>query len=429
MGKGLVLATLYAFLFVPLIQELTHFKTYEGKLNGAFVEEKDISFDWPAWFSADYQAQKDKYVKENFGFHNYYVRLICQVNFNLFKKAHVVYVVVGKDNYLYETAYIDSYYGRDFVGKEKITSQLEKLKRVQDTLEKSNKLLLIVYAAGKASFYPEYIPDDYKTIPGLSNYTYYVQKSKELKLNHIDFNDYFKSQKHKSKYALYPQYGIHWSDYASIIAFDSLTKYVETKTKVNLPDLQISSVEVSDSLRNTDNDALQSLNLLFEPPTFKMAYPNWVVKYDSTKHRKPKLLVISDSFWWYIYSTGAPDNVFGPSQFWYYNHEIYPESFSSPLFVSQIDYASKIKDADVIVLMHTEATLHKFGDGFVEMCHDLFFKSSQWKQEIQIMKGKIRGTKTWFDSVVDKASKRGISTDSMLTLDAIYMLEQEKQKK
>ena len=416
-------------MFIPLLQQLTHFKTYEGKLGGAFVPEKDVSFSWTQWFKADYQTQKDKYVKGNFGFHNYYIRLICQVNFNLFKKAHVVYVVVGKENYLYETAYIDAYYGRDFVGKEKIETELKKLKRIQDTLEEKNKVILIAYAPGKASFYPEYIPDNYKTAPQPSNYAYYTQVSRRLELNYIDFSAYYRSQKDKSKYALYPQYGIHWSDYASIMAFDSLVKYVEFKMKMNLPDLAINSIKESDSLRNTDNDVLQSLNLFIEPPTFKMAYPEWTVKYDSTMHKKLKLLVIADSFWWYIYSTGVTDNVFNPSQFWYYNQEIYPESHSSPLRVTHIDYASRIKEADVIVIMHTEATLHKFGGGFVDLCYETFFDQSKRKQEIQEMKGKIRGTKTWFDSVVEKASNQNISIDSMLTLDAIYMLEQEGLKR
>ncbi len=30
-------------------------------------------------------------------------------------------------------------------------------------------------------------------------------------INHIDFNSYFVQNKGKSKYPLYPQYGIHWS--------------------------------------------------------------------------------------------------------------------------------------------------------------------------------------------------------------------------
>jgi len=422
-GKKMIFLGLILFLFVPLLQTVSGFKNYIRPLDGAYYPEGDVDFSWQGWFHGDYQSQKDKFLKENFGLHNYYFRLICQINFSLFKKANATYLVVGKDNYLYESDYIDAYYGRDFIGEKKIENFVKKLKSVQDTLRNHNKLIFLVLAPGKACFYPEYIPENYKTKKTKTNYEGFIDAIKRNALNHIDFYNYYTSKKYTSIYPLYPQLGIHWSNYASVYAFDSIVKYTEKELSTDLPDISIKSVTVHDSLKAPDNDAVKSLNLYKDPKTFKMAYCKWEIKNDRTKNKKLNLLVVSDSFWWYIYGTNLTNSTFATSSFWYYNEEIYPESYSSPLLVSQIDYTAKIRKADVIILLHTEATLNKFGGGFVDMAYETYCHPGLKKEKIQEMKGKIRSTSEWFKNIIIKAGERNISVDSMLTLDAIYTLE------
>jgi SGNH hydrolase-like domain, acetyltransferase AlgX len=422
-GKKIIFFGLLLFLFIPLIQNVTHLKKYIHKLDGAFYPEQDIAFSWPAWYNGSYQEQKDKYIKENFGFHNYYVRLNCQINFSLFKKANASYVVVGRDNYLYETAYIDAYYGRDFIGQDKINDYITKLKQVQDTLQKLNKLILVVFAPGKACFYPEYIPENYTSEKTITNYEGFIKSAQTHQLNHIDFYKYFRDQKQKSKYPLYPQLGIHWSNYGSTLAFDSLVRYVENKLNLNLPDINIGTIKLTDSLQDPDGDAVKSLNLLKRPNSFQMAYPEYKINYDSLKDTKLNLLSVSDSFWWHIYGSGLADKTFGSSRFWFYNEEMYPESHTSSWHVSQVDYAAKIREADVILLMHSEATLHKFGGGFVDMCHEAYLHPKLKKEKTQNMKEKIRASPEWYNKIIEKAAERNLTVDSMLTLDALYILD------
>jgi len=425
--KRIILYGIYLLLFIPFIQNVTHLKKQIRPLDGAFYKENDIVFSWEDWFKGTYSSQKDKYIKENFGFHNYYVRAICQLNFWIFNKANAAYVVVGKDNYLYETGYIEAYYGRDFIGKQRIHNYIKKLKRVQDSLEKKNKLIVAVFAPGKAGFYPEYIPGSYRGEPKTSNYEWFIKTIQEQNVNHIDFNSYFRRQKYKSKYPLYPQLGIHWSNYGSFMAYDSMLTYFESKLGVDLPDLELKNMEINDTLKYPDDDAVNSLNLFFRPKTFKMAYPNYKVKYDSLKHTKLNLLVISDSFWWCVYSSHLPDSAFTSSRFWFYNEEMYPESHYSPTYVSQVDYASKIRKADIIMILHSEHTLTRFGGGFIDMAYETYCHPGLGKERLQRMKESIRATPEWYQQVVTKAGERNITVDSMLTIDAIYSLEQLKK--
>ncbi len=427
-AKPLLLAGLLLFLFLPVIQELTNVKTYIDPLNGTFYPEPNVQLSKEGWFDGSYQQQKEKFVRDSFGLHHYYIRANGQLKFNLFRKATAAYVVVGKDDYLYETGYFDAYYGRDFIGREKINKYIQQLKCIQDSLTAHNKLLLVVLAPGKASFYPEYIPHKYRGAPAVSNYLYFREALKANALTHIDFNRYFTLLKHDHKYPLYPQYGIHWSNYGSILAFDSISRYVESRLHCDLPDLEITGMQISDSLRHTDNDIIKGMNLLWEPKSFPMAYPQFNVRNDSSKHKRPSMLVVGDSFWWYIYSTNIPAATYSNHEFWFYNEAVYPQSFNSPLMVSQTDYFKKIRSYDVVILLHSEATLKRFGDGFVQMAYETYCERAEYRERIQQIKESIVGTTSWYKDVQDKAASRGISVDSMLTLDAIYVLSHPENK-
>ena len=101
------------------------------------------------------------------------------------------------------------------------------MKFISDTLQKLNKQLLFVFAPGKASFYPEYIPDKYLTQKGITNYQIFLEGIKQRGINHIDFKKWFSDNKYKSKYPLYPQHGVHWSTYGTALVTDSLIKKIE----------------------------------------------------------------------------------------------------------------------------------------------------------------------------------------------------------
>lgn len=448
--KKAILFVLLLFLLAPLVQFQLSFITHIKPLNGSFITEKDTSFNWKAWFEGSYQQQKENYVKENFGFHNSYVRLHNQLDYSLFDKANAAYVAVGKNNYLYETGYIDAYYGKDFIGQQEVNNYLLKLKQVQDTLQKKNKLLLVVFAPGKASYYPEYIPDAYRANnPGISNYTAFTSAAQKLSLNHIDFNKYFISRKDKSPYPLYPQYGIHWSDYGALLAYDSMTKYIASGLHTSLPKIRLVSEKVTDTLQNTDDDLIRGMNLMCSPKTFKMAYPQYEIIEDTSRRKKPKLLVVADSFWWYIFSTGYPSRMFRDHEFWYYNKEINTADMPSALPMEQADYASRLTDADAIVLLYTESTLNKFGNGFVDVCYNTFcapdielfygksFKKNSaellaaknsFAERVRVIENTIRADNNWMHNMSEKAAKWNISLDSAIKKDAIWLTEDEFKK-
>lgn len=363
----IVLLTILLALFI------LHFTQYQfhwiklKPLQGFYLDAKRPDFSWKDWFSGQYQEKKDKYLTDHFGFRSFFVRLNHQWRFSLFNKAKAVKVTIGKNNYLYEQAYIEAWYGTDFVGHDCIEQRLYKFKCLQDTLNKLEQRLIMVLAPGKGSFYPEFIPEQFhkeQETTNISVYRHYIDK---WNLNCIDFNQYFIDNKYKSPYPLYPQYGIHWSYYAMCLAADSILGYVEKINNIDMPRMYWSEIRMSQP-EFDDADISQALNLLFAPRTFEMAYP--IIQFESnSKGTPPSLLVVSDSFYWGIYNMGW-SNLFSNDQFWYYNETVYPGSTST----KDVNLQEEILKYDIIIILSTDSNLHDFGWEFIENSYHVFFK-------------------------------------------------------
>jgi hypothetical protein len=261
-------------------------------------------------------------------------------------------------------------YGRDYIGHDSIYTRLHRLKQIQDTLASLNKQIILVFAAGKGSYYPEYIPDRLRAAPDTTNYSTHLKVAQQLGVTHIDFNRYFLSQKQVSAYPLYPQYGIHWSVYGMCLAADSIQRFIEHQRNIDLPNLYWDEVKWGKP-DEYDYDVADGMNILFRLKTFPMAYPQLRFESDSNK-TKPAVLVIADSYYWGMFNFGITQ-AFSESHFWFYNHQIYPDSYQSPLETSQVNLADEIARHDVIVLMATDATLHGLGWGFIERAHALYY--------------------------------------------------------
>jgi hypothetical protein len=356
------------FLILPFIQSKLNLIT-ERPLKGYIQEAEKPALNVKSWFSGEYQQKQEKYLNENFGFRSTFIRINNELAFALFNKANARGVIVGKNNYLYEENYIRAYYGRDYIGKDSISKRMSNLKLLTDTLTKLNKTLILVFAAGKGSFYPEYFPDEYRTIRDTTNYEMHIRLAQAKHLNYIDFNSYFIRNKYTSEYPLYPQLGIHWSYYGQCLVADSILHYIEAVRNIDMADLYRDHVTLKNPQKG-DADIATGMNLIFNPHTFKMGYPQVHFESDSGK-TKPSVLVIADSFYWGIFNLGF-STPFSKSHFWFYNRQIFPDSYQSPLETSQVNLQEQIETHDIIIILATEATLPDFGWGFIENAARIF---------------------------------------------------------
>ena len=371
--KRILLGAMIIVLVLPMLQH--KFKFFKVKpLNGAVEFVERPAFSSADWFEGTYQDKRTDYLNQNVGFRNGMVRTYNQWHFSFYNQARAKGVVIGKENYLYEENYIRAYFGEDFNGVDKIQEQVKKLKLVSDTLEKIGKHLVVLLAPGKASFYPEFIPRK-STLPmGIAPRTNYDVYSSELKkdVKTLDLNLWFRENKGKMPYPLYPKTGIHWSKYGEIVMADTLIKFFNNLSGVQLPALVVDSIQRKTEMWDTDDDIEKGMNLLFNIPDNKMGYPRFRVVKDDEKYSK--VLTIADSYFWGPFNGGMSRDLFDDGRFWYYNEVIYPDSYESPLNVKDIDFQKKLEENDVILIICTDANLYKFGFGFIEQAYDAYFK-------------------------------------------------------
>jgi hypothetical protein len=416
---------LLIMLVIPAIQKEKPVVTFK-KLEGDFIPAEKPVLTTPSWMNGNFQIKFDKYLEENIGFRNLLVRLINQIDYNLFRTTHAEGVVVGKKDQLLEYDYIRAYTGVDFIGEETIDRKIRKLKFIQEHLKKEKNIdLILVFETGKTSYYSECIPSKYLKYAGSqTNYDSFIRQAKIYDLRYIDFNAYFKQLKEKTEYPLYPQYGIHWSTYGMSIVADSLLRYIENIRQVNLPDVYTDSLIVTTTPEKPDYDIASTLNLLFHlPKNERLAYPVYRFEENPEKYR-PMVLAVADSYYWNIFNTRIPKNVFKNEAFWYFYGKAITESYGTEMWVKDLNLKEEVEKQDVIFLMVTERFLHKLGWGFIEDTYALYGPLSGY-DVMHNFKCDILNYYEWLNDVIEKARVRNIPLEEMLELDAEYLFNQK----
>lgn len=419
---------------VIFLQGKYHFVDIK-QLNGAEERIEKPKFSFTSCKNGEYQAGIERYSKENFGFRESLIRFYHQYLYSLFGKDATKGFVTGKDGMLFEESYILSYTGQTFVGKEKVDEVSSRIKLIQDMLAARNVTLLTVLAPGKASFYPELIPDYYlEKANETNNYKEYVNDFDSIGINYIDFNRYFCNMKDTASKAIYCNLGAHWTIYAASLAMDSLTGYMESKTGKKHAHLAFDGFTISDSLINQDDDIYKSMNLMF--PLKHNRIDNPILKFN--EGYKPKVLAISDSYWWTVWAwnVAIPQNIFSDGGFWFYNTTIYPER--NPVqSINDIDYRREIEEQEFVLLVCTEATNHLFPFNFCRRylaSYDYSFVAkspsdydaadsiyASYKQSvINDIKNEIVSTPEWLDNVKSQANEKGISVEESIDDNAAY---------
>lgn len=371
--KRILFGGVLLLMLLPMLQQKLNI-FHLDPLQGAIVAVEKPSFHYYDWKKGDYQKRYEDYLNNNFGFRSVLIRINNQMAYSFYNEAKANGVIIGKDNYLYERNYLRAYLGTDFIGDKAIGEKVRKLREIQDTLQKLNKDILMVFAPGKGSFFPEYLPDYCKGKQRpKTNYKSYVAAMQSQGVHYVDFNRWFRDMKATSKYPLYGKGGIHWSKYGEFLAADSLIGIVGKTRNVPMTKLVLDKLEVKKVNEQGDYDIGEGMNLLFRMKTYPMAYPVFHFEKPKKEVPQPKVLFVSDSYYWGMFNAGMSREIFGNGQFWFYNQEIYPDSYESPKTVVDVNIQEEVEKQDMIVLMCTDANLFKFAFGFIEQLHAKYY--------------------------------------------------------
>ena len=423
--KNILFAALLFLLFIPYLNNKFKFIELTG-LNGSFQKKERPLWSFQNWFSGSFQELFVDYQKENIAFRSLFVRLRNQMYWWSGRESRTKNVVVGKDDFLFEQGYIDAYTGSDLKASTHFNRVVLELKLAQDSLEKKGISFLVVLAPGKASFFPEYIPDHLlQKRKSQTNYQLLSATLQRHRVNTIDFHNWYLQKKQTAKFPLYSKGGIHWSNYGCWLAMDSLIRYYENYFQKNMVSLQLGPVQFSDSVMKPDNDIGESMNLLFPLKPSRMAYPQ--VSWEKNENAfRPKLFAVADSYFWQMYFNGFDDFVFSNLRLNYYNKQVYYTNFKGKLNEEKSESFIFGKfNTDAVLMMATDANLKDFPWGFEKQLIEglnLEGKTELIQKAVREMEEKIRNSPEWMKSIQEKAMQRNISVDSMIKMDARWMI-------
>ncbi len=368
-----ILVGIIGLLFIaPLLQRNLHLWTFDA-LKGARTAHKKPAITLESWLNGQYQKDADKYCTDSFGFQSPLVRSINQIDFSLFRQANAQYVVVGKEHYLYETPYIEAHLGMDFLGDSTISEKVKMYKQVHDTLFALGTNLRMIFAPGKGSYFPEYIPDYYqKYRRSKTNYQGFKAGFDNANMPYLDFNAWFRQEKESALAPLFPRTGIHWSKYGMLIATDSILRFWNSNYNQDLPTLHYTMPDSTTKMTSgSDADVEDGLNIYQTLPHFDMVYPSHKIV---ERNDKITSAVIADSYYWGLFDIGLSTIACDSGEFWYYFKQVYPQNFTSGLMIDDLDLKSAIESKNEILILQTDATLDRFGFGFIEAAHNVYFK-------------------------------------------------------
>ena len=204
--KKIGFLALLLMLFLPMLQGLFHVVD-EQPLDGAFVETPKPVVNLKTLFQETAQDSLMTYLTEQAGFRKTLIRLNNQLLYSAFGKVSAIGPVKGKNGQtFFEESYIISYTGETYIGEEQIAKNSHQIKVIQDMLRAKGITLLPVFALGKASYYPELIPDRYlNRRRETNNYQEYLKALQKEDVAMIDFNRYFCDRKDQFEHPVRPQ--------------------------------------------------------------------------------------------------------------------------------------------------------------------------------------------------------------------------------
>lgn len=370
--KKTIISIFLCLLALPLMQSCIKIFP-EASLTGRvlLMARPDISF--VNWFNGSIQKYFESSLESSLGLKNYYIRSDNQLNYWLFKESHQKTeerLVFGKNNYIFEQNYINSYIGRDQVRAEIISEKVRLMKVLQDRLKEKNKAFLFVIAPSKANFFNQYIPENQLSKIQTTNlsYNYFVliEELKKQNVNYLDGRQYFSDIRNSSPAPLFSKSGTHWTVYGSCLVTNKIINELGRQLGATyfIPDSDL--FEWSLEPQGRDADLLNLTNIWFRNGfKEKLAYPK---KRIANSINNIDLLLIGDSFSWNILDHLKNGPLLNSYDFSYYfsTNYSYPDNENTPLPRSNFDLLEQLESNNAVIIESNEAGLRNIGWDFMD---------------------------------------------------------------
>ena len=359
---------------LPLVQSHWNFAP-EPRLYGAVTAPKHVALTTRSYLSGAFQEAFEQRFNARLGFRSQWVRSDNQLNLSAFKELtpslHTA-LILGKNGFIYEREYVDSFNRRDLVSASLLEEKVVRLKLLQDHLAKQGSAVVLVISPSKPMLYPEYLPgrfvhDQRQTLP--TNYDVFVPLLRKYGIHFIDSQHFLSEWKSSQPFTLFANTGAHWNDPAACNVTSQIVSLVETQLEEPLLALRCGRYVMHDAPRNPDRDLLRLANLWL-PERLHQPTPYSKVSVGRKRGAKrPTFLLVGSSYAWALlnflesYRIDEEEDTF----FYYYRTKfLYPGKKRSQLDRTVLDWEKDVFGKNAIVIEINASAVQNVGWGFLE---------------------------------------------------------------
>ena len=430
---ALIILTVMVLAF-PVAQQ--YGKYFELKpLKGVTVATVQPVFSLKTFMSGAYQAQEDKYLSENIGFREVFIRSYNQMTWSLFRKTQNKTIFINKDNWIFNDFTIKHHYGQsmyDFRSTKeamlaKMQSDARMLALLQNVLKEYGVTCFVCLAPGKDMVCAEHVPEvkGFTRPPGIRAIDYYPHVFDSLGINYIDFQKYYMEIKDTVSYPLYLKSSSHYSQQASVYAADTLFRYMEELSGLNIHNICIGEEYVAPT-RYPDADLEDLMNLLWPIETDVSHYVKTRADNDPTAV-KPKWFSVGDSYYELFMYSLPLDSYFATHHYWYYNKIVYNDPPHHD--VQEVDILKELLSSDIVMIIYSPTNLFDINRRFLtRSLFELLYDDYVVAEKLENVKQRIKGSQKWYASIQQKAVNKGVAEEVALNDEASYILYSEPDK-
>ncbi|HMM12648.1 MAG TPA: hypothetical protein PKE03_11195 [Bacteroidales bacterium] len=425
-AKQLISASLVLMLLLPFLQQQFRF-VHEPPLTGAFTADTLPGLNQinlASWLDGSFQSSFNTVLEQHIGFRNTLVRMYNQWQYDIFRKANAEGVIIGRQAELFEEDYLKAASGLFFIGEEHWQRKALIIKRLQDTLKVSGKQLLVIFEPGKGTTLRKLAPVQYRNDVAISNYTGMRQAFESVGVEFLDFQQCFSAWNDTSGFLLFPRTGTHWSYYGAWLAADTLSRYLDNYWPGQITGLSLAELDTKREIRHPDDDIWLAMNMLTGVPAQKLAYP--IIKSGPKPEKRPSILVVGDSFYFNWQSDGIMDALSDGGEFWYYNKIRWSHQGSELGLLNPDERIERALAHDIVLIMITERFHQNFAWKFDEQLYAHFFGDST-PQRQKFFNDLVAANEA-FTRLYNEGRKKGMDVRQRLWMEVDYMVYLDYQQ-
>ncbi|MDA8715181.1 hypothetical protein N9M27_04800 [Flavobacteriales bacterium] len=353
---GLLCLTAFNFAFEVIEQDSLH---------GAYAEPRDVALEVSTWMDESFQASAQRQLRFFHPLKSSLVQIRNQVDYSLFNEAHFYSVMAGDEGYIFSQDWAETYAGKQNHQDAFYSDSIATLKWFQDFMKEKGGGFFVMIAPCKERLMADKLPSKYRT-GERADYDLLKASFESNNINHIDFVEDFEKRQDTSKYWLFGKTSTHWTVYGATIAMTKMMNEINACSSTKVPEWGVEKYNIHGP-NELDSDIEETMNLMFGIGGENYAYPKFFLPPNLDAIKRPKVLIISDSFYWAINNTYIPNQVLSPeSKFLYYFSTCYNYDDSPSKPVSEMDIVSEIKSADAVVMLVGSENTNEFPYSFID---------------------------------------------------------------